>query len=206
MSDEYQTRQFFNMIKLIDILNEVINLSLSPFEFDQDGNESRIKKDINNNQGWRRLGSDSEQNKQIKTYLDKYTSNFKWNSSVPKSEKFSKENENMYSTPYVVYVHLLQTSEGVNNVIDALQGMIANEPDSTQKIIESALLLIFNDDESKFKLAINQYKDIIEKNAGDDDGTNPFTAVKYAYNNFKDKKGIFKKFARNGWSAGEFKP
>jgi len=194
------------MIKLKDILNEIVNLSLSPFEFDQDGNESRIKKDINNNQGWRRLSSNSEQNKQIKAYLDKYTSKFKWNSSIPKSEKFSKENENMYSTPYVMYVHLLQTSEGVNNITDALQGMIANEPDNTQKIIQSALLLVFNDDESKFKSGVEQYKDIIEKNASEDDGANPFAAVKYANSNFKDKKGIFKKFVRNGWSAGQFKP
>ena len=194
------------MIKLRDILNEIVNLSLSPFEFDQDGNEARIKRDINNNQGWRRESSDSASNKAIKDYLDKYTSNFKWNSNAPKSEKFSKENENMYSTPYVMYVHLLQTSEGVNNLVDALQGMIANEPDSTQKIIESALLLVFNNDESKFKSEIDQYKDIIEKNAGDDDGANPFTAVKYAVSNFKDKKGIFKKFALNGWSAGQFKP
>jgi len=193
-------------MKLIDILNEIVNLSLSPFEFDQDGNETRIKRDINNKKGWRRLSSNSEQNKQLKAYLDKYTSNFKWNSSVPKSEKFSKENENMYSTPYVMYVHLLQTSEGVNNLVDALQGMIANEPDSTQKIIESALLLVFNNNESKFKLVFNQYKDVIEKNASDDDGANPFAAVKYAVSNFKDKKGIFKKFVRNGWSAGQFKP
>ena len=193
------------MIKLRDILNEIVNLSLSPFEFDQDGNEARIKRDINNNQGWRRESSDSASNKAIKDYLDKYTSNFKWNSNAPKSEKFSKENENMYSTPYVIYVHLLQTSEGVNNISEALQGMIANEPDSTQKIIESALLLVFNNDESKFKSEIDQYKDIIEKNAGDDDGANPFTAVKYAVSNFKDKKGIFKKFALNGWSAGQFK-
>jgi len=194
------------MIKLRDILKEIVNLNLSPFEFDQDGNETRIKRDINNKKGWRRLSSNSEQNKQLKAYLDKYTSNFKWNSSIPKSEKFSKENENMYNTPYVMYVHLLQTSEGVNNVIDALQGMIANEPDSTQKIIENALLLVFNNDESKFKSTFNQYKDIIEKNASDDDGVNPFAAVKYAYSNFKDKKGIFKKFVRNGWSAGQFKP
>ena len=193
-------------MKLIDILKEIVNLSLSPFEFDQDGNETRIKRDINNKKGWRRLSSNSEQNKQLKAYLDKYTSNFKWNSSVPKSEKFSKENENMYSTPYVMYVHLLQTSEGVNNLVDALQGMIANEPDSTQKIIESALLLVFNNNESKFKLVFNQYKDIIEKNASDDDGANPFAAVKYAVSDFKDKKGIFKKFALNGWSAGQFKP
>jgi len=193
-------------MKLIDILNEIVNLSLSPFEFDQDGNETRIKRDINNKKGWRRLSSNSEQNKQLKAYLDKYTSNFKWNSSIPKSEKFSKENENMYSTPYVMYVHLLQTSEGVNNLVDALQGMIANEPDSTQKIIESALLLVFNNNESKFKLVFNQYKDVIEKNASDDDGANPFAAVKYAVSNFKDKKGIFKKFVRNGWSAGQFKP
>ena len=194
------------MIKLKNILSEIVNLSLSPFEFDQDGNESRIKRDINNNQGWRRLSSDTEQNKQIKSYLDKYTSNFKWKSNVPKSEKFSKENENMYSTPYVMYVHLLQTSEGVNNISEALQGMIANEPDSTQKIIESALLLVFDDDESKFKSGVDQYKDVIEKNASEDDGANPFAAVKYAVSNFKDKKGIFKKFALNGWSAGQFKP
>ena len=191
-------------MKLVNILKEIVNLSLSPFEFDQDGNETRIKRDINNKKGWRRLSSNSEQNKQLKAYLDKYTSNFKWNSSVPKSEKFSKENENMYSTPYVMYVHLLQTSEGVNNLVDALQGMIANEPDSTQKIIESALLLVFNNNESKFKLVFNQYKDIIEKNASDDDGANPFAAVKYAVSDFKDKKGIFKKFALNGWSAGQF--
>ena len=193
-------------MKLVNILKEIVNLSLSPFEFDQDGNETRIKRDINNKKGWRRLSSNSEQNKQLKAYLDKYTSNFKWNSSVPKSEKFSKENENMYSTPYVMYVHLLQTSEGVNNLVDALQGMIANEPDSTQKIIENALLLIFNNNESKFKSVFNQYKDIIEKNASDDDGANPFAAVKYAVSDFKDKKGIFKKFALNGWSAGQFKP
>ena len=193
-------------MKLVNILKEIVNLSLSPFEFDQDGNETRIKRDINNKKGWRRLSSNSEQNKQLKAYLDKYTSNFKWNSSVPKSEKFSKENENMYSTPYVMYVHLLQTSEGVNNLVDALQGMIANEPDSTQKIIENALLLIFNNNESKFKSVFNQYKDVIEKNASDDDGANPFSAVKYAVSNFKDKKGIFKKFALNGWSAGQFKP
>jgi len=193
-------------MKLVNILKEIVNLSLSPFEFDQDGNETRIKRDINNKKGWRRLSSNSEQNKQLKAYLDKYTSNFKWNSSVPKSEKFSKENENMYSTPYVMYVHLLQTSEGVNNLVDALQGMIANEPDSTQKIIESALLLVFNNNESKFKLVFNQYKDVIEKNASDDDGANPFAAVKYAVSNFKDKKGIFKKFVRNGWSASQFKP
>ena len=68
------------------------------------------------------------------------------------------------------------------------------------------MLLVFNNDESKFKSEIDQYKDIIEKNAGDDDGANPFTAVKYAVSNFKDKKGIFKKFALNGWSAGQFKP
>ena len=193
-------------MKLVNILKEIVNLSLSPFEFDQDGNETRINRDINNKKGWRILSSNSEQNKQLKAYLDKYTSNFKWNSSVPKSEKFSKENENMYSTPYVMYVHLLQTSEGVNNLVDALQGMIANEPDSTQKIIESALLLVFNNNESKFKLVFNQYKDIIEKNASDDDGANPFAAVKYAVSDFKDKKGIFKKFALNGWSAGQFKP
>jgi phosphopantetheine adenylyltransferase len=191
-------------------LNEVLpkneNLSsfdLSPFDFDQDGNESRIKRTINNNQGWRRLGSDSEQNKQIKAYLDKYTSNFKW-SNPPISEKFSKENKSMYNTPYVMYVHLLQTSEGVNNIKEALQGMIANEPDNTQKIIENALLLVFNNDEAKFKLVVEQYKDIIEKNAGDDDGANPFAAIKYAVSNFKDKKGIFNKFVRNGWSAGTF--
>lgn len=193
-------------MKLVNILNEIVNLILSPFEFDQDGNETRIKRDINNKKGWRRLSSNSEQNKQLKAYLDKYTSNFKWNSSVPKSEKFSKENENMYSTPYVMYVHLLQTSEGVNNLVDALQGMIANEPDSIQKIIENALLLVFNNNESKFKSVFNQYKDVIEKNASDDDGANPFAAVKYAVSNFKDKKGIFKKFALNGWSAGQFKP
>ena len=75
------------MIKLRDILNEIVNLSLSPFEFDQDGNEARIKRDINNNQGWRRESSDSASNKAIKDYLDKYTSNFKWNSNAPKSEK-----------------------------------------------------------------------------------------------------------------------
>jgi hypothetical protein len=194
------------VIKLKDILSETINLRLSPFEFDQDGNEARIKRDINNNQGWRRLSSESEQNKQIKSYLDKYTANFKWKSNTPKSEKFSKENENMYSTPYVMYVHLLQTSEGVNNVTEALQGMIANEPDSAQKIIESALLLVFDNDEAKFKSGVEQYKDVIEKNASDDDGDNPFAAVKYAISNFKDKKGIFKKFARNGWSAWQFKP
>lgn len=194
------------MIKLKDLLKELVNLNLSPFEFDQDGNESRIKRDINNKQGWRRLGSNSEQNKQIKAYLDKYTSNFKWNSSVPKSEKFSKENENMYNTPYVMYVHLLQTSEGVNNIAEALQGMIANEPDNTQKLIESALLLVYTDKESEFIKAYEQYKDVIEKNASDDDGANPFTAIKYAAANFKDKKGIFKKFVRNGWSAGNFKP
>jgi hypothetical protein len=110
----------------------------------------------------------------------------------------------MYNTPYVMYVHLLQTSEGVNNIKEALQGMIANEPDNTQKIIENALLLVFNNDEAKFKLVVEQYKDIIEKNAGDDDGANPFAAIKYAVSNFKDKKGIFNKFVRNGWSAGTF--
>jgi hypothetical protein len=75
-----------------------------------------------------------------------------------------------------------------------------------QKIIESALLLVFDNDETKFKSGVEQYKDVIEKNASDDDGTNPFAAVKYAISNFKDKKGIFKKFVRNGWSAGQFKP
>jgi hypothetical protein len=101
---------------------------------------------------------------------------------------------------YIYY----KTSEGVNNIKEALQGMIANEPDNTQKIIENALLLVFNNDEAKFKLVVEQYKDIIEKNAGDDDGANPFAAIKYAVSNFKDKKGIFNKFVRNGWSAGTF--
>jgi phosphopantetheine adenylyltransferase/Zn-dependent peptidase ImmA (M78 family) len=186
-------------------LNEVLskNKDLSPFDFDQDGNESRIKRAINNNQGWRRLGSDFEQNKQIKAYLDKYTSNFKW-SNPPISEKFSKENKRMYNTPYVMYVHLLQTSEGKNNIIDALKGMIFNEPDNTMKLVLQALLLVFNGNEDLFKEMYKKYKDIIEKNAEDDDGANPFTAIKYAVSNFKDKKGIFNKFVRNGWSSSTF--
>jgi len=182
-------------------LNE--NQDLSPFDYDQDGNESRIKRDINNKKGWRRLGSKSSQNSAIKKYLDKYTSGYKW-SNPPKSEKFSKENDKMYKTPYIMYVHLLQTSEGKNNIIDALKGVTANEPDNTLKQVLQALTLVFMDKEDQFKKVYLQYKDMIENNAKDDDGANPFSALKYADENFTDKEGIFTKFVRNGWSAGKF--
>ena len=182
-------------------LNE--DLTLSPFDYDQDGNESRIKRDINNRKGWRRLGSKSSQNIAIKKYLDKYTSGYKW-SNAPKSEKFSDENVKMYKTPYIMYVHLLQTSEGKNNIVDALNGMIANEPDNTMKQILQALNLIFSDKEDEFKKVYTQYKSMIEKNANDDSGANPFAALKYASENFKNKVEIFNKFIRNGWSAGKF--
>jgi cytidyltransferase-like protein len=190
---------------LTDSLNENLNedLTLSPFDYDQDGNESRIKRDINNKKGWRRLGSKSAQNDAIKKYLDKYTSNYKWG-SPPKSDSFPEENKKMYKTPYIMYVHLLQTSEGKNNIIDALKGVIANEPDNTLKQVLQALTLVFMDKEDQFKKVYLQYKDMIENNAKDDDGANPFSALKYADENFTDKEGIFTKFVRNGWSAGKF--
>lgn len=179
------------------------NENLSPFDYDQDGNESRIGRDINNKKGWRRLSSNSAQNSAIKKYLDTYTSGYKWN-NPPKSEKFSKENNQMYKTPYVMYVHLLQTSEGKNNIIDALNGMITNEPDNVMKQVLQALLLIFTNKKDQFKKIYEQYKDMIENNAKDDSGANPFAALKYAYENFDDKDNIFKKFKRNGWSSQQF--
>ena len=103
-----------------------------------------------------------------------------------------------------MYVHLLQTSEGKNNIIDALKGVIANEPDNTLKQVLQALTLVFMDKEDQFKKVYLQYKDMIENNAKDDDGANPFSALKYADENFTDKEGIFTKFVRNGWSAGKF--
>jgi len=186
---------------LKEIDNE--NQDLSPFDYDQDGNESRIGRDINNKKGWRRLGSKSSQNSALKKYLDKYTTGYKW-TNPPKSKNFPQENEKMYKTPYIMYVHLLQTSEGKNNIIDALKGMIINEPDNTMKQVLQALILIFIGKEDQFKQLYTQYKDMIENNAKDDNGANPFSALKYAYKNFNDKEGIFKKFVRNGWSAGKF--
>jgi hypothetical protein len=103
-----------------------------------------------------------------------------------------------------MYVHLLQTSEGKNNIIDALKGVIANEPDNTLKQVLQALTLVFMDKEDQFKKVYLQYKDMIENNAKDDNGANPFSALKYADENFTDKEGIFTKFVRNGWSAGKF--
>ena len=187
-------------------LNESIlkeNLTLSPFDYDQDGNESRIGRNINNKKGWRRLGSKSNQNSAIKKYLDKYTSGYKWN-NPPKSENFSDENEKMYKTPYIMYIHLLQTSEGENNIVDALNGMVANEPNPTMKQVLQALILVFTNKNDQFKKIYTQFESIIEKNAKDDSGANPFAALKYAYENFNDKKGIFSKFVRNGWSAGSY--
>ena len=176
---------------------------LAPFDFEQDGNESRISRDINNKKGWRRLSSDLSQNSSIKKYLDKYTSGYKW-SNPPNSKRFPKENDIMYKTPYIMYVHLLQTSEGKNNIIDALNGMVVNEPDNVMKQVLQALLLVFTGKEDQFKKVYEQYKNMIENNAKSDDGTNPFSALKYAYKNFSDKEGIFKKFKRNGWSSQQF--
>jgi hypothetical protein len=219
------------MIKLTDILKEIIEgtcgydtdvktgkkldtpggleeaiegeKDLAPFDFEQDGNESRIGRDINNKKGWRRLSSDLSQNSSIKKYLDKYTSGYKW-SNPPNSKRFPKENDIMYKTPYIMYVHLLQTSEGKNNIIDALNGMVVNEPDNVMKQVLQALLLVFTGKEDQFKKVYEQYKNMIENNAKSDDGTNPFSALKYAYKNFSDKEGIFKKFKRNGWSSQQF--
>tara|TARA_B100001094_G_C17881320_1_gene647019 strand:+ start:98 stop:691 length:594 start_codon:yes stop_codon:yes gene_type:complete len=194
------------MIKLKNILNEIVSNSLmiSPFEFDQDGNAQRIKRDINNGEGWRRLGNDKQQNQTIKRYLDKHTSGYKWKSSVPTSDQWQDENKKMYETPYIMYVHLLQTSEGKNNVIEALQGMLKNEPIESNKLQEQTLLLIYENKEQEFNNVYSQYLEVIEKNAIPDDGSNVFAAVKYAKDNFSDKVGIFKKFVRNGWGAVKF--
>ena len=103
-----------------------------------------------------------------------------------------------------MYIHLLQTSEGENNIVDALNGMVANEPDPIMKQVLQALTLVFTNKNDQFKKVYTQFESIIEKNAKDDSGANPFAALKYAYENFNDKKGIFSKFVRNGWSAGSY--
>ena len=172
------------MIKLTDILKEIIEgtcgydtdvktgkkldtpggleeaiegeKDLAPFDFEQDGNESRIGRDINNKKGWRRLSSDLSQNSSIKKYLDKYTSGYKW-SNPPNSKRFPKENDIMYKTPYIMYVHLLQTSEGKNNIIDALNGMVVNEPDNVMKQVLQASLLVFTGKEDQFKKVYSIY-------------------------------------------------
>jgi hypothetical protein len=95
-------------------------------------------------------------------------------------------------------------SEGKNNIVDALQGMLKHEPIESNKVQEQALLLIFEDKEQEFNNVYIQYQDIIEKNATPDDGANVFAAVKYAKDNFSDKSGIFKKFVRNGFGALKF--
>ncbi len=198
-------------MKLIDVLSEIIieqfpgtASTLSPFEFDQDGNGDRIGRDIDNNRGWRRLPNNKEQSDSIKDYLDRYTTDYKWNSSVPTSDQWSDENNKMYKTPYLLYVHLLQTSDGINNVVEALKGMIDNEPIETNIPQLRALLMIYEDDEKDFNEVYDMYEDIINKNSTPDDGSNVFAAFKYAKDNFSDKKGIFKKFFRNGWGGLRF--
>ena len=193
-------------MKLLKILVEIVleSLSLSPFEFDQDGNGDRIGRDINNDKGWRRLSNNKEQSYRIMNYLDKYTTNYKWNSSVPTSDQWTNENSVMYKTPYLLYVHLLQTSEGINNVVESLKGMISNEPVESNITQEEALIMIYENKEQEFNEMYEQYKDIIEKNSIPDDGSNVFAAFTYAKNNFSDKKGIFNKFFRNGWGGLKF--
>ena len=180
------------------------SLSLSPFEFDQDGNAARIGRDIDNASGWRRLSNNKEQSDNIKSYLDKHTTNYKWNSSVPTSDQWTNENNIMYKTPYLLYVHLLQTSDGINNVVEALKGMISNEPIESNIPQEEALLMIYENKEQEFNQLYEQYKDIIEKNSTPDDGSNVFASIMYAKDNFSDKKGIFNKFFRNGWGGLKF--
>jgi hypothetical protein len=72
------------------------------------------------------------------------------------------------------------------------------------KQVLQALTLVFTNKNDQFKKVYTQFESIIEKNAKDDSGANPFAALKYAYENFNDKKGIFSKFVRNGWSAGSY--
>ena len=179
------------------------DFDMSPFEFDQDGNEDRVGVDINNKKGWRRLASGFNQNNALNKYLNKHTDNYKW-TTVPQSEFFVKENEKMYTNPYIMYVHLLQTSQGKNNVIKALKGMLHNEPDPANQLQLEALLMIWEGEEEKFKKLYDKYEDIIEDNSTPDNKANVFAALKYAKDNFTDKKDIFKKFKLNGWSSYKF--
>ena len=75
--------------------------------------------------------------------------------------KFEEENKKMYQTPYIMYVHLLQTSEGKNNIIEALNGMAVNEPDSTMKQVIQALILVFTDKGDQYKQVYEKYKDLV---------------------------------------------
>jgi len=193
-------------MKLMDVLLEIaVELSsLSPFEFDQDGNAERIGRDIDNDRGWRRLSTNKEQSDSIKDYLDKHTTNYKWKGTIPTSSQWSKENNIMYKNPYLLYVHLLQTSDGINNVVEALKGMMDNEPIESNLPQEEALLMIYENREQEFNQMYEQYKDIIKKNSTPDDGSNVFAAITYAKGNFSNKKGIFNKFFRNGWGGVKF--
>jgi len=145
-------------------ISSMLSSNISPFEFDQDGNNmERIKRDIDNGLGWRRINGKSSQNMAIKQYLDKYTSQHEWVSDLPLSEKFSDENKKMYPTPYLMYIHLLQTSQGKNNVVEALRGMMVHEPEHTNKLLQQALLTIWGGFKNDFLKIYNQYKDIIKK-------------------------------------------
>ena len=105
-----------------------------------------------------------------------------------------------------MYVHLLQTSEGRNNVIDALEGILSNETDEANKLQLEVLLMIWRDEEENVGEIYEEYKDIIDKNStpDKDDGSNVFVAIKYAKDNISDKEGIFEKFKLNGWSSYKF--
>ena len=205
LQDAIDNKSVYNWEILKKWKEEEEDMILSPFEFDQDGNEDRVGRDINNKKGWRRQSSPPVQNNKLKKYLDKYTDDYKW-VNLPSSRRFSEENKKMYSTPYIMYVHLLQTSEGRNNVIDALEGILSNETDEANKLQLEVLLMIWRDEEENVGEIYEEYKDIIDKNStpDKDDGSNVFVAIKYAKDNISDKEGIFEKFKLNGWSSYKF--
>ena len=62
LQDAIDNKSVYNWEILKKWKEEEEDMILSPFEFDQDGNEDRVGRDINNKKGWRRQSSPPVQN------------------------------------------------------------------------------------------------------------------------------------------------
>lgn len=178
--------------------------NLPPFEFDQAGNGIRLeipKLDFIQ-YGWRRLQGALTKNSALRKYLDKYTVGFKWN-NPPSSTEFVLENQKMYPNPYIVYVHLFQMSQGVNNISYALKGMLFNELDDLCKILDEALLLFFEDKQEAFNDLCFRYENLIKEGISSN-GMHPFFALKLMQENFSDKVSGFNRVKSHCFGAAYY--